>query len=84
MWKSVLVGVVIGKRKYFRGGGEEKNWKKKRKMKRGGERCGGAAGRAEGVCAILLRLYTSTEHLKRIYTSPQPIFELTYFKENMY
>jgi hypothetical protein len=25
-----------------------------------------------GVCAILLRLYTSTEHLKRAYTSPRP------------
>jgi hypothetical protein len=25
---------------------------------------------AGGVCAILIQLYTSTEHLKRVYTSP--------------
>jgi hypothetical protein len=37
-----------------------------------------------GVRAILLQLYISVEHLKRMYTSPQPIFELTYFKENMH
>jgi hypothetical protein len=37
---------------------------------------------SKGVCAILLRLYTSTEHIKRMYTSPQPIFELTYLKED--
>jgi hypothetical protein len=38
------------------------------------------------VCAILLWLYTSTEHLKKecMYTSTQPIFELTYLKEIMY
>ncbi len=33
-----------------------------------------------GVCAILLRLYTSTECLKRFYTSPGPILEIYYFK----
>jgi hypothetical protein len=33
-----------------------------------------------GVCAILLRLYTSTEHLKRVYTSPGPLLEIYYFK----
>ncbi len=27
----------------------------------------------DGVCAILLRLYTSMERLKRVYTSPEPI-----------
>jgi hypothetical protein len=37
-----------------------------------------------GLCAILLWLYTSTEHLTRMYTSPQLIFELTSLKENMY
>jgi hypothetical protein len=34
----------------------------------------------EGVCAILLRLYTSMELLKRIYTSPGPLLEVDYFK----
>jgi hypothetical protein len=29
-----------------------------------------------GVCAILLRLYTSTECLKRIYTSPGPNLQI--------
>jgi hypothetical protein len=29
-----------------------------------------APGSNQGVCAILLRLYTSTERLKRVYTSP--------------
>jgi hypothetical protein len=32
-----------------------------------------------GVCAILLRLYTSTERLKRVYTSPGPLLEIDYF-----
>ncbi len=32
-----------------------------------------------GVCAILLRLYTSTEGLKRVYTSPGPLLEIDYF-----
>jgi hypothetical protein len=32
-----------------------------------------------GVCAILLRLYTSTERLKRVYTSPGPLLEKDYF-----
>jgi hypothetical protein len=31
-----------------------------------------------GVCAILLRLYTSTEHLKRVYRSPEPLMEIDY------
>jgi hypothetical protein len=29
-----------------------------------------------GVCVILLRLYTSTEHPKRVYTSPGPFIEI--------
>jgi hypothetical protein len=32
-----------------------------------------------GVCAILLRLYTSTERLKSVYTSPGPLLEIDYF-----
>jgi hypothetical protein len=32
------------------------------------------------VCAILLQLYTSTEHLKRIYTNTGPILEICYFR----
>jgi hypothetical protein len=32
-----------------------------------------------GVCAIFLRLYTSTERLKRVYTSPGPLLEIDYF-----
>jgi hypothetical protein len=32
-----------------------------------------------GVCAILLRVYTSTERLKRVYTSPGPLLEICYF-----
>jgi hypothetical protein len=32
-----------------------------------------------GVCAIVLRLYTSTEHLKRVYTSPELFMEMFYF-----
>jgi hypothetical protein len=32
-----------------------------------------------GVCAILLRLCTSTEHLKRVYTSPGPFMKICYF-----
>jgi hypothetical protein len=31
-----------------------------------------------GVCAILLRLYTSTERLKRLYTSPGSLLEIFY------
>jgi hypothetical protein len=31
------------------------------------------------VCAILLWLYTSTEHLKRVYTSKGPLLEIDYF-----
>jgi hypothetical protein len=34
----------------------------------------------DGVCAILLRLYTSAEHLKRVYTSPGPFLEIYYFR----
>jgi hypothetical protein len=36
-----------------------------------------------GVCAILLRLYTSTERLKRFYTSPGPLPEKDYFTKIM-
>ncbi len=32
-----------------------------------------------GVCAILLRLYTSTERLKRVCTSPGPPLKIYYF-----
>jgi hypothetical protein len=32
-----------------------------------------------GVCAILLRLYTSTERLKRVYRSPEPLLDIDYF-----
>jgi hypothetical protein len=35
------------------------------------------------VCTILLRLYTSTEHLKRVYTSPGPFMEIFYFTSVM-
>jgi hypothetical protein len=31
-----------------------------------------------GVCGTLLRLYTSTEHLKRVYTCPGPLLEICY------
>ncbi len=34
-----------------------------------------------GVCAILLRLYTSAERLKRLYTSPGSLLEICYLKE---
>ncbi len=34
-----------------------------------------------GVCAILLRLYTSTERLKRAYTSPRPFLGTCYFRQ---
>jgi hypothetical protein len=33
----------------------------------------------KGVCAILLRLYTSTEHLKRVYASLGPLLKICYF-----
>jgi hypothetical protein len=33
-----------------------------------------------GVCTILPQLYTSTERLKRVYTSPGPLLEIDYFK----
>ncbi len=32
------------------------------------------------VCAILLRLYTSTERIKRLYTSPGSLLEIFYFR----
>jgi hypothetical protein len=34
----------------------------------------------QGVCALLLRLYTSTELLKRLYTSPESLLEICYFR----
>ncbi len=34
------------------------------------------------VCAILQRLYTSSEHLKRVYTCPRPIFGNILFQIN--
>ncbi len=37
-----------------------------------------------GVCVTLLWFYTSKEHLKRMHTSPQPILEATYFRQNTY
>jgi hypothetical protein len=33
-----------------------------------------------GLCAILLRFYTSTERLKRVYTSPGTLLEIDYFR----
>ncbi len=33
-----------------------------------------------GVCAILLRLYTSTERLKRLYTSPGSLLKICYLR----
>ncbi len=38
----------------------------------GAATAGAGGGGSGGVCAILLRLYTSTERLKRVYTSPGP------------
>ncbi len=38
----------------------------------------------EGVCAILLWLYTSTECLKRVYTSPGQLLEIDYFTKVMF
>jgi hypothetical protein len=35
--------------------------------------------RRTGVCAILLRLHTSTERLKRVYTSPGSLLKIDYF-----
>jgi hypothetical protein len=34
----------------------------------------------DGVCAILIQLYTSAEGLKRVYTCPGPILEIYYFR----
>jgi hypothetical protein len=33
----------------------------------------------KGVCAILLPLYTSTKHLKTVYTSTGPFLKIHYF-----
>ncbi len=45
----------------------------------GGQHIGGV-----WVCATLLQFYTATERLKRICTSPQPVFQSTYFRKNTY
>jgi hypothetical protein len=37
-----------------------------------------------GVCSTYLRLDTSTNGLKQVYTSPQAIYLKTYFLKNVY
>jgi hypothetical protein len=37
-----------------------------------------------GVISILLRLYTTTEHLKTVSTSPHAIYQICYFREKIY
>jgi hypothetical protein len=37
-----------------------------------------------GVCSTDLRLYTSTNALKQVYTSPEAIYQQTYFLKNVH
>jgi hypothetical protein len=38
----------------------------------------------KGVCSTDLRLYTSTNALKQVYTSPEAIYQKTYFQKNVH
>jgi hypothetical protein len=39
---------------------------------------------SDGVCSTDLRLYTSTNGLKKVYTIPETIYEKTYFLKNVH
>jgi hypothetical protein len=43
----------------------------------------GDVGAVKRGMRLLLRLYTSTERLKRVYTSPGPLLEIDYFTQVM-